>query len=112
MIATALVALALAAAPGGAGPCRAPECLVQVGPGAPPSGPLQLDAQRTGTRLRLRLSRAALVTLRRGGHTLDRWVAPAGSSVRPLAPAAGTGVLRLRAVDGAGSTVTRLLPAP
>ena len=107
MIATVATLLALAA-PG----CHAPECLVEVGadPAVMP-GPLRLDVQRVHSRLTIELSSPALLTLRAGPHGIDVWLAPAGTSVHPLR-AARPGVLELRAVDGAGSTVTRVLPAP
>jgi hypothetical protein len=99
----AIVALAV---PG----CHAPECLVQVGADpAVAAGPLRLDVQRAPARLTVELSRPALLTLRTRGQALDRWLAPAGTSVHPVPPA-GRGALRLVAVDGVGSTATRVLP--
>ena len=106
MIATVATLLALAT-PG----CHAPECLVQVGADrAVPPGPLRLDVRRMATHLRVDLSHTALLTLRAGDDVLDRWLAPAGTSLHPVR-AARRRALRLIAVDGAGSTATRPLPA-
>ncbi len=110
-VAAVLALLAPSVALGDAS-CHAPECLVQLGSGpALPPGPLMLSAQRTPTRLSVQLSQPALLTLRGGGQELDRWLAPAGRSVHPLATARA-GALRLIAVDGAGDAATRRLPPP
>jgi hypothetical protein len=104
MIAALAAAVALAV-PG----CHAPECLVQLGPGAP-AVPLHLTARRSRDLLAIDLSAPALLVLHGGGHELDRWLAPAGRSVHPLS-AAGRVPLRLVAVDGTGDRATRTLPA-
>jgi hypothetical protein len=106
MIAAYAAALALAV-----GGCHAPECLVQLGPqAAAPTGALQLEARRAPGLLTVELSHPALLVLRARGREVDRWLAPGGPSVHPLAPAR-RGVLRLVAVDGSGHEAVRVLPA-
>jgi hypothetical protein len=108
--AIAALALPTAAVSAAANPsCRAPECLIQLGP-TPPAPPLRLDARLTNRAIVVRLTRPAVLTLSGDGRVLDQWFAPAGRTVHPPARA-WLGPARLLAVDGDGDLAALVLPA-